>query len=169
MKNIFVMHYNKLKDMPIDTTTLGTAKIAGYGVAAVLGTFFGVTGVKVAILESLAGLMVLDTITGIMKWFAIDKTAIKSKGLGEGIMKKLVALFIPLTIGLLSKGMGWQPDILLTTTFLVLCVSEAYSILGNLYSVYTKNPAEEFDAVSALLKFLKDKVFATLKTLLGQK
>lgn len=164
MRMIFAMQYKKFSQMPIDTTHIGLIKSAGYGVAAVLGGFFGITGVKFAILESLAGLMVLDTLTGVIKWMSIDKQKVKSKGLSEGIMKKIIALFIPLTIGLLSKAMGWQPDVLLTSTFLVLCLSEAYSIIGNLYSAVTKNPAEEFDAISAILKFLKDSLFRFLQS-----
>jgi hypothetical protein len=165
----FAMNYNNFNKMPIDTTDIGMIKSAGYGIATALGIFFGISGVKQEVLTGLIALMLLDTATGVLKYMRAAPKQVKSKTFSEGIIKKLIALFIPLTVGLISKTLGFSSDILLTSVFTILCLSEAYSTIGNLYSAYTGDLAEEFDAISALLKFTKDKLFKLLKSALHEK
>lgn len=169
MKNIFVMQYKKFSQMPIDTTYIGVMKSSGYGVAAMLGAFFGVSGVKGAVFEALIGLMILDTLSGLIKWAMIDKVTVKSNSFKEGLLRKVIALCIPLTIGLLTRAAGFQSDVFLTVVFTMLCLAEAYSTIGNLYSAVTKNPVEEYDALSAILKFTKDALFGKLQEKLKKK
>ena len=163
------MQYNNFKQMPIDTSDIGTIKAASYGIATALGVFFGISGVKQEVLTGLVALMALDTATGVLKYMRINAKAVKSKTFSEGIVKKLIALFIPLTVGLITKILGFPSDVLLTSVFSILCLSEAYSVIGNLYAAYTKELVEEFDAISALLKFTKDKLFKLLKSALHEK
>ena len=163
MRMIFAMQYKKFSEMPIDTTHIGLIKSAGYGVAAALGAFFGIHGVKAAVFEALIGLMVLDTLSGIIKWLMIDKVTVRSNSLKDGVLRKVIALFIPLTIGLMIKATGTENDVFLSVVFTVLCLAECYSIWGNLYSAVTKKDIQEYDALSAILKFLKDATWGKLQ------
>lgn len=160
---IFAMQYKKFSEMPIDTTHIGLIKSAGYGVAATLGAFFGLHGVKAAVFEALIGLMVLDTLSGIIKWLMIDKVSVRSNSLKDGVLRKVIALFIPLTIGLLTRAAGFENDVFLSAVFAILCLAEGYSIFGNLYCAVTKKNVKEYDALSAILKFAKDATFGKLQ------
>jgi phage-related holin len=162
------MNYNNFNKMPIDTTDIGMIKSAGYGIATALGIFFGISGVKQEVLNGLIVLMLIDTATGVLKYLRVSPKEVKSKTFSEGVIKKLIALFIPLTIGILMKTVGLKSDIMLTAVFLILCLNEAYSTLNNLHSAYDRKLYEEYDAVSALLKFTKDNLYNRIRGVFKQ-
>ena len=112
-----------------------------------------------------ASLLVLDIITGWFKAIAIgDKP--KSWRLANGIISKVLFILIPLVMALVAKALH---DIDIKVLFYVvvdaLILSEAYSILGNIYTIQTGNRVEEFDVLSKILKLIRN----TLNKLLQDK
>ena len=103
--------------------------------------------------------MCLDSALGAFKAVRLGYK-FKFKIMLIGFMLKLCFLIIPLTIALLGRALGYDFGIVVNISISVLIVSEAYSILGNIYAAKNKKKIDKIDAVSMLLiglrKFLKN-------------
>ena len=103
-----------------------------------------------------ASLLVIDIITGWFKTIAIGEKP-KSWRLANGIISKLVLILVPLVMAAVAKGVH---DIDVKVLFYVvvdaLILSEAYSIIGNIYTINTGSKVEEFDVLSKILKLIRN-------------
>lgn len=163
------MIYNRYSEMTIDVSFWGQVKAFSYFAFVTITAYLGLTGVKMHLIEVLAWLMLVDTATGYWKWRRCDPRLIKSKSMKEGVYKKFVSLIIPIILALVFKALEQDISMMLNAYFTVLCVAEGYSAISNLQCAITRDPKEEFDAVSAVLKFAKDKLFVILQQLTGAK
>jgi len=85
--------------------------------------------------------------------------------MANGIIAKLVLILIPVTLAALAHGLDLDITPLVKSALTVLLLSESYSILGNIYSIKTKEDAPEFDAVNFILK----KINQLLEAVVGKK
>lgn len=114
-------------------------------------------GLQVETVGILTALIVLDTITGIFKSHRINGgRSIKSKILAVGITSKFLLLLIPVTLALAMKSIGTEADSLVTMSFAVLSLSEAYSVIGNIYAYRTGEEVPEYDALHIILKKIRN-------------
>lgn len=109
-------------------------------------------------------LMVLDFFTGVSAAVQIDGfKSITSKRMIAGIVAKMLILMIPVILLLLGKGIGIDLNEYTQGAVVILVISEAYSNLGNIQSFRTGKRVAEVDAVSIVLKKVRDLVLFILE------
>lgn len=106
-------------------------------------------------------LLIIDYLTGVMKAKVLGIT-ITSNKMKYGIISKLSLLLIPITIAIGAKAVGADSHHILLAGMYILIFSEVYSIIGNIYSIRTKEELPEYDAVSVIGK--KIRTFLILKS-----
>lgn len=125
-------------------------KNLGYVIAAILG-------IKYDAVVAFSFLMVIDVITGVLASASIDGwRSITSKRLSFGVISKLLLLFIPVSIALAGKVVGEDFSVLVRSSVSILAVAESYSIIGSIYAVKHGQRVPEFDAISVILKKIRD-------------
>ncbi len=124
-------------------------KNATYALAAL-------AGVTHEAYTAFAVLMLFDVATGVLASAKCDGwRSITSRRLSFGIISKLLLLFIPLAIALAGKAAGVSLQSVISSAFMVLTLSELYSVIGNIYTVRTGVRVPEFDAVSVVLRNIR--------------
>lgn len=130
-------------------TTLALIKNLGYIPAFILG----LSTENYAIL---AGLMILDTITGVIRAGVVHGwRSVNSHSLSFGILSKMCLILTPFVVVLAGRGSGVDLTLVATGALSVLILSEAYSILGNTQSIRIRKDVMEFDAINFFLTRLR--------------
>jgi toxin secretion/phage lysis holin len=142
----------------LDMSPTGWIKSSFYVIVGLISSSLNYIGVKNDIVGLLAALIVIDYITGIWKAWKFN-VKITSKRSSRGILEKTILLIIPLLIGAVSKILGYSVTTLVQPVFAMICLSELYSIIGNLTCIYSGENKEEIDAVTYVLKKIKDLIF----------
>ncbi|NCD11053.1 MAG: hypothetical protein EOL93_00750 [Epsilonproteobacteria bacterium] len=106
-------------------------------------------------LTILISLMCLDMVTGTIKAY-VAKQDITSRRWVAGFLSKLVVLLIPFVIALMAKGVDIDVRWFVGLSLSILIVAESYSILGNVHTIKTGEAVAEIDAVSAIIKALRE-------------
>lgn len=106
-----------------------------------------------------AVLLIIDYVTGVGKARIIGQS-ITSNRMKYGIASKMVLLFIPIVLAIGAKIINQPSDSILFVGVNILVLSEVYSIIGNIYSMRTKEELPEIDAVAAIGRFIRDKLIA---------
>ncbi|RLA77502.1 MAG: hypothetical protein DRG78_17300 [Epsilonproteobacteria bacterium] len=114
-------------------------------------TYLNIPAESIAILSIL---LIIDWFTGTLKVFIL-KGNLKSYRAIAGMITKASIVLIVLTIGFMAKGVGLDFELYLSLLVSALIISEAYSIIGNIYVCITKEDIEEFDAVASIIKKLR--------------
>lgn len=141
-------------------TTTATSSIALFKNSTYLATilftidYLGLTPISVGVL---ATLIIADIVTGIIRSGVINGwRSIKSSVAERGVLAKLFLVLVPATLALAGKGVGMSLEILAQSTINVMILAEAYSIIGNIYSLKTGQEKKEFDAINFILEKIKD-------------
>lgn len=106
-------------------------------------------------LSILVILMCIDMLTGTFKAYR-TKENITSRRWIAGFLSKLVVLLVPFTIALMAKGVDFDVKWFIGFSLSIMVIAEAYSILGNIYTFKTGEAVAEIDAVSAIIKVLRN-------------
>lgn len=106
-------------------------------------------------LSILVVLMCIDMLTGTFKAYR-TKENITSRRWIVGFLSKLVVLLVPFTIALMAKGVDFDVKWFIGFSLSIMVITEAYSILGNIYTFKTGEAVAEIDAVSAIIKVLRN-------------
>lgn len=106
-------------------------------------------------LSILVVLMCIDMLTGTFKAYR-TKENITSRRWIAGFLSKLVVLLVPFTIALMAKGVDFDVKWFIGFSLSIMVIAEAYSILGNIYTFKTGEAVTEIDAVSAIIKVLRN-------------
>ena len=106
-------------------------------------------------LSILVVLMCIDMLTGTLKAYR-TKENITSRRWIAGFLSKLVVLLVPFTIALMAKGVDFDVKWFIGFSISIMVIAEAYSILGNIYTFKTGEAVAEIDAVSAIIKVLRN-------------
>lgn len=109
-------------------------------------------GIEIEAVMILTILIVIDTITGVVKAIVLTKIKPSSAKFSRGILSKLLLLLIPFVITITGQGAGLNLIWLATGSIAMLCLSETYSIIGNIGAVILKKEILEFDALEFVLK-----------------
>lgn len=113
----------------------------------------------------LAVFMVLDTVVGVVRSTILHGgNAFRSRLLAHGIISKLLVLFVPILLVYTGRGAGINFLPIATGTISILILAEAYSILGHIQSIRTKQDVKEFDAISMVLANVRAGVEKLLAT-----
>ena len=106
-------------------------------------------------LSILVMLMCIDMLTGTLKAYRIREN-ITSRRWIAGFLSKLLVLLVPFTIALMAKGVEFDIKWFIEFSISLMIVSEAYSILGNIYTFRTGAEVAEIDALSYLIKKIRE-------------
>jgi phage-related holin len=110
-------------------------------------------GVEQGVVEAFAALLILDVVTGVAASAKIDGwRSITSHRLGFGVLAKLLFILVPVSIALAGKVVGQDLQVIVSSSLSVLALSEAYSVIANLYAIHYGKRVPEFDALSIVLK-----------------
>jgi len=112
----------------------------------------------------LAIFMVVDTLLGVVRVIIVHGgRAFRSYRLVSGIMAKLAIILIPVLIAYTGQGIGMDFHLLAVWTLNLLILAQAYSILGNIHSIYMRKDVYEFDAISWALTRIQNVIERILR------
>lgn len=112
------------------------------------------TGMPIEPAVILASLMAIDFFAGIGKSISLG-IPITSHRVKVGVLSKMSVLFIPLVVAITAKGLGADFEWLVGWSISIFILSEAYSIIANVYSIKTLKDAPEWDVMSILLRKIR--------------
>jgi len=121
--------------------------------------------IDTGIVKVLFYLMVMDTFLGIIKTIVLNKK-FSFKKLAVGFVSKLAVLVIPTALALMSKGLDYDFNWCVTIVMDLLIVSDGISIISNTIAIKTKKEVENFDAMTLILKSIRNRLIQLLKKLL---
>ncbi len=117
------------------------------------------------IVKVLFYLMVLDTFLGIVKTIVLNNS-FSFKKLALGFVSKLAVLLIPTALALMSKGLNYNFKWFVTIVMDLLIVSDGISIISNIIAIKTKKEVENFDAMTLILKSIRNRLIQLFKRIL---
>ncbi len=143
--------------MPSSTSGITIIKNVSYIPAFVLGLSTEAYGI-------LAILMMLDTVTGVIRSGTIHGwRSVTSHAAEVGLLAKLLLLMVPLVVALTAKGAGIDLHWVASGSLTVLVLSEGYSVLGNVHATYLRKDIKEFDAINFVLTKFRDGIETFIK------
>jgi hypothetical protein len=126
------------------------------GIYTLLASFLTKLGVEISdAFMALGVLLVIDVITGVIKSYKLD-IKITSNNLKYGFLSKLILLLIPIIFQIGAKGVDIDGTNIVTISYNILIISELYSIIGNIYSIQTKESLPEMDAIQMIGRKLRN-------------
>ena len=146
----------------IDGSVFGWFKAILYPITVAVVASLEYVGISTKIAIPLAVLMMLDWILGILKAWRIKEPITSKKG-KDGLLEKVVLLVIPVVVGLMFKVVDVPIGITLNACLAIIALNEAFSALGNIGSIYTRKPMQEFDVISILITTLRKYIMTTIK------
>lgn len=117
------------------------------------------------IVKVLFYLMVIDTALGIIKTIVLN-IFFSFKKLALGFVSKLAVLLIPTALALMSKGLSYNFKWFVTIVMDLLIVSDGISIISNIIAIKTKREVENFDAMTVILKSVRNSLIQLFKKIL---
>ena len=144
-----------METLPIHLSAWANFKNTSYVLVFVASSqYLGLVPESVAIL---AGLIVLDIVTGIIKsGILYGWRSIRSSRLASGTLSKMLLILIPASLAFAGKGINVDLSLIAQSSITVLVLSQAYSIIGNIHAVQTRTEKNEFDAVAFIMRSLRD-------------
>lgn len=134
------------------STTWAVASVAWWLTLAGALEYFHLSWEVTAIF---AALLILDFIFWVSDAYIEDKQQVTSTKMWRGLAKKLSKLMLPLIVVLVLKWIGFENlEMVVTTIFSILIITEGYSIVWHIYCINTGKHVSEIDAFSYLLDFI---------------
>lgn len=113
----------------------------------------------------LMGLMIIDTVTGIIRSGMLNGCPSIQSSIGtRGLLAKILTLTGIFSFALAAKGVGFNLNAEISAVVNVFILAESYSIIGNIYSALHKTPKNEYDAIAWLLRLVRSILEKTLST-----
>lgn len=131
-----------------------TAKVVFNFFTICLGSVMSYLGINGEAFFLFSVLLLFDYMTGVLKAKVMGH-AITSNRMKYGIISKMSLLFIPLILAIGAKALEADFRFVLMVGINILVLSEVYSIIGNIYSIRTKEELPEYDAVAMLGKRIR--------------
>jgi len=120
---------------------------------------FGLSSLPVESFVIFGGLVVLDTVTGVIRSIILKGgKSFTSMKLTSGVVSKLLVILVPLVIAWAGNGSGINLLPLAKGALSMLVLAESYSIIGNIHAIRTRKDTVEFDAIAAILGFVKSNI-----------
>lgn len=135
-----------------------------------LAFLIGTVGLATEAFAIFGALIILDTITGVIRTIRIrGGESFTSLQLTGGIVSKGLIISVPLVIAWAGKGAGLDLTLVAKGVLSVLILAEAYSILGNIHAIHIKRDVKEFDAIAWILSKVREQLEDYLKNTGGKK
>lgn len=129
--------------------TIITIKAFWYGFST---AFFSYFWIPQTLFEIIAILMIFDFISGIAKQKRLNPNKITSNRGTKWMLKKVLTMLSVLSIALVLKALEINDIYYIKAVVSIFIVSEAYSVLQNIYTYRTGIEIGEFDVISIAIK-----------------
>ena len=137
-------------------------KVALYGLFAFLN-------VDIDVVNVIMWLMIIDTISGVIKAIAVDKIKFTFKKFYLGIMSKFVLLLIPITLALMALGVGYDFTWAVEAVIRLIILSEGISFFTNIVSIREKKVYENRDYLSIILNWVRGELISIFDSTINDK
>ncbi|WP_291152189.1 phage holin family protein [Flavobacterium sp. UBA7680] len=117
------------------------------------------------IVKVLFYLMIMDTFLGVIKTIVLNNH-FSFKKLAVGFVSKLAVLLVPTALALMSIGLNYNFKWFVTAVMDLLIVSDGISIISNIIAIKTKKEVENFDAMTLILKSIRNRLIQLFKRIL---
>ncbi len=144
-------------------------KITTYLIAPVISAYLTSYGINDSLLYGLFAMMGLDILSALIMWLRIDPGKITSRVFKRGMSEKLASMIPAGVIFIMLLALDSKTIILLNGYLTLLILAEGYSAISNAQCAYTKIYKEEYDAVSAVLKWAKSQIIGAMRKITGDK
>ena len=121
-----------------------------------LYALFAFLDIDSEVVEILFYLMLIDTISGIWKVIRVPELRFSFKELRLGFISKLMILFIPMSVALVAKGVGFDFKGFVTIIVKLLVVEQGISIVTNGIAIKQRKDLKNEDYVSMILHAIRD-------------
>jgi toxin secretion/phage lysis holin len=101
-------------------------------------------------------LVLIDYVTGILKARSL-KQSITSHKMKYGILSKMSLIVLPIALALAAKISDENTTVFFNWMINLLVVSEAYSIVGNVYAIRTAKELPEWDVIALLGRKIRER------------
>lgn len=156
----------RMFNLDIDTSFWGWIKTAMYFIAMCFSLGVNYIEASEKIILTLTFLMVIDWISGVIKAIRLNIKP-SSKRSNKGLIEKVMLLVIPISIGVTLKAINIPIGVTIQTVFSLLMIAELISVISNCYCIYTREDVKEYDAVTALIKWIKTTIMKAFKNFLS--
>lgn len=123
-------------------------------------TIFTYLGIDAQTFALYVLLLFLDFTTGVIK--GIKRRELSSRRAINGFFSKFTLLLLILSIWVFGKINNYDMSYILSGTFFALSLAELYSIISNVYEIYSGKKVKEYDAVvivlSGFLGLIRNKI-----------
>lgn len=143
------------KDRAVVDETMSVISWIGNGLLGIGAWALMYTGLPAEPAAILTVLVAVDFISGISRAHVLGEP-VTSRRMRVGMVTKGGVITVPLVMALTAKGLGTDFTWLVSWTISVFILSETYSIIANIYAARTGIILPEFDAVSAVLKKVRE-------------
>lgn len=141
-----VVYLSKALSIPAEVWTL--IKVGLYSLFAFLN-------VDLDVAHIIMWLMLIDTITGIIKSIVVGKLMFSFKALYTGILTKFVLLLIPMLVSLTAMGLGYEFLWVIESALRLIVLSESISVLTNIISIKQRRNIQNKDYLSLILNIIR--------------
>ena len=118
-------------------------------------------GLNAEAVVGLAVLLVIDMVTGVAKEFKMGRMP-QSRRFTNGLVSKVILVLIPFILAIAAKAVSIDITVMIWVVINALILSEAYSSIANIYTISTGKEVEEFDAMSHILRFIRERLIIWL-------
>ena len=137
-------------------------KVALYGLFAFLN-------VDIDVVNVIMWLMIIDTISGVIKAVIVDKIKFAFNTFYIGIMSKFVLLLIPITLALMALGVGYDFTWAVEAVIRLIILSEGISFFTNIVSIREKKVYENRDYLSIILNWVRGELISIFDSTINDK
>ncbi len=139
----------------METETLLQIKLFFLALSGAVSALLIYAGADTEIFAIFTTLLIIDFVTGVAKAHTIGERVTSNKA-KYGITSKLSLVLIPLVVAVSAKAIGEDATTLFKWSINLLVISEAYSIIGNIFTIRTKKELPEWDVISLIGKKIRN-------------
>ena len=140
------LYLSKTLSLPVEIWTL--IKVGLYSLFAFLN-------VDLDVAHIIMWLMLIDTLTGIIKSIVVGKLMFTFKAFYSGILTKFVLLLIPMLVSLTAMGLGYEFKWVIESALRLIVLSESISVLTNIISIKQRRNIQNKDYLSIILNIIR--------------
>ena len=139
------------------------------GIKISLYSAFAFLNIDLDVAYIIMWLMLVDTLTGIIKSLVVKKLKLPFAAFFTGILTKFVLLLIPMLVSLTAVGLGYEFKWVIESSLRLIVLSESISIFTNILSVKKREVIQNKDYLSLILTLIRGKLINMFEALAKDK
>lgn len=138
---------------PVSTTII--YKVFFTSIMAYIAYVLTYVNLNAEVYSIFAILMIIDILTGLMKSIILERKITPGR-LTNGLISKMSILILPIVLAMGAKAVGEDATRFVVWGMNLLILSEVYSVMGNVYTIRTKEFLPEWDAIALIAKGIRE-------------